>query len=157
MNKIAIIVLLFVLTIPCFGQEFSKLEKIERIRAQKVAFITSRLNLSSKEAERFWPVYNEFFEKKEKLSDNKKALTKELQQNGQNYTNDKKIQLADELITFKLKEAKLDQIYHEKFKMVLSIDKIIRLYNAENKFKNQLLMQIRNKNSSNSNRNYKRQ
>ena len=38
-------------------------QKKERIEAQKVAFITARLDLSSAEAERFWPVYNAFHKK----------------------------------------------------------------------------------------------
>ena len=30
----------------------------ERLDAYKIAFFTKRLNLSSQEAEKFWPVYN---------------------------------------------------------------------------------------------------
>ena len=32
----------------------------EKIKAMKTAFITNALDLSSKEAEQFWPIYNEF-------------------------------------------------------------------------------------------------
>jgi hypothetical protein len=39
----------------------------ERIKALKVAYITKELNLTSSEAEKFWPVYNEYFGEIEKV------------------------------------------------------------------------------------------
>jgi hypothetical protein len=39
----------------------------EKIKALKVAFITKELNLTSGEAEKFWPVYNEYFAEIEKV------------------------------------------------------------------------------------------
>src|SRR4051812_8662994 len=35
-------------------------ERGERIEALKVAFITKQLQLTSQEAEKFWPVYNQY-------------------------------------------------------------------------------------------------
>ena len=32
----------------------------ERIKAQRVAFITDRLSLTPDEAQKFWPIYNQF-------------------------------------------------------------------------------------------------
>ena len=34
--------------------------KKEEIQAQKVAFISNELDLSKEEAEKFWPIYNEY-------------------------------------------------------------------------------------------------
>ena len=34
----------------------------ERIKAQKVAFITEKLSLTAEEAQQFWPIYNAFEE-----------------------------------------------------------------------------------------------
>lgn len=39
----------------------------ERIKALKVAYITKELNLTSAEAEKFWPVYNDYFAEIEKV------------------------------------------------------------------------------------------
>ena len=49
----------------------------ERIKAQKVAFITERLDLSSKEAQQFWPIYNAF---EDKIDDMRKNDLKEVRQ-----------------------------------------------------------------------------
>lgn len=40
--------------------------KGDRIKALKTAYITQELNLTSAEAEKFWPVYNEYFGEIEK-------------------------------------------------------------------------------------------
>ena len=39
----------------------NKIEE-EKIKALKIAFITEELNLTSNEAEKFWPVYNKYDE-----------------------------------------------------------------------------------------------
>ena len=43
------------------GQNFQ-----DRIKAQKIAFFTEKIQLTVQEAERFWPVYNEFENDKNK-------------------------------------------------------------------------------------------
>ena len=80
-----------------------------------------------------------FFRNKEILSIEKKKLTLDLRQNWEEYSDERKTELADSLILFRLKEAKLEQNYHEKFKQVLSINKVIKLYNAETQFKKLLI------------------
>ncbi len=147
MNKIIFFILFIFANISVIGQQFTKEQKIERLKAQKVAFITTKLNLSTEEAQNFWPVYNEFFKEKEKISSDKKLITLELRQNWKEYADIRKTELADSLILYRLKEANLEQVYHDKFKAVLTIDKVIMLYNAESQFKNYLLKQIRNQNS----------
>lgn len=44
----------------CFGYSHSQnyKQRKEKIKALKVAYITETLNLSSSEAEKFWPIYN---------------------------------------------------------------------------------------------------
>lgn len=39
-------------------------EKADHIKAQKIAFFTEKLSLTPEEAQRFWPVYNLYWEKK---------------------------------------------------------------------------------------------
>jgi hypothetical protein len=64
MKKTFITLFFIALTLSAFGQ---RKERQERIKALKVAFITEKLELSPKEAEQFWPVYNEIELKKETL------------------------------------------------------------------------------------------
>ena len=42
-------------------------EKREQIEALRISFITQRLDLTREEAQRFWPVYNEYHDALESL------------------------------------------------------------------------------------------
>jgi len=41
------------------GQNQSHEDRWEKMKAEKVAFLTTQLALTSAEAEKFWPIYNE--------------------------------------------------------------------------------------------------
>jgi hypothetical protein len=126
-----------------FGQQLSKEEKLERIRIQKIAFITSKLNLSSDEAQVFWPVYNDFLNKKKLLNTEKRKANRKLHTYEDEYSAEKKIELIDKVVAHHLKDAHLRQEFHKKFKSILPVDKLILLYDAESQFKNYLLKQIK--------------
>ena len=49
----------------------------EKIRAYKVAFLTEKLNLSAKEAQKFWPLYNEFDQQRRFLLVNERQQIKQ--------------------------------------------------------------------------------
>ena len=53
-------------------------EKSEKVMAAKVAFITSRLNLNTSQAQQFWPVYNEFEAERKKIRAQMKGLRREI-------------------------------------------------------------------------------
>jgi hypothetical protein len=55
--KTQLLSLLLLFCLPAMAQK----DKIrERIKAQRIAFITQRLALTPDEAQKFWPVYNQF-------------------------------------------------------------------------------------------------
>ncbi len=60
-SKIILLVTALLFLNISFSQGFGP--RKERIKALKVAFITDKLNLTSEEAAKFWPVYNAFEEK----------------------------------------------------------------------------------------------
>ena len=51
-------------------------ENREKIKSLKVAFITDRLELSAKEAQQFWPVYNDYEDKREALRQKERTQIK---------------------------------------------------------------------------------
>ena len=54
-------------------------EVVQRMKAEKISFISARLDLTTDEAQVFWPVYNEFERKKLELE--KKRMELELKTN----------------------------------------------------------------------------
>ena len=59
MNKLKLITLFvaYLLSTNSYCQKRKNINNI-RVKAYKIAYITDQLNLSAKEAENFWPVYN---------------------------------------------------------------------------------------------------
>ncbi len=117
----------------------------EKIKSLKVAFITERLDLSSSEAEMFWPIYNDHeakvtaLRKKERTEIRSKLKSvNELSESEA----DKLLQLAIKLESDK---TKLSVAYFKKLNETISSKKTILLMKAEEDFKRRLIKQYRHK------------
>ena len=116
----------------------------EKIRAQRVAFITERLNLSTEEAEKFWPVYNKFTDELEEI--------KKTQNQARRNANDKLAVLSDKEVEKLLEDdlaaqqkvVDLQRKYQVELRKVISVKKILMLYKAERDFKLELLKKVKN-------------
>ena len=118
-------------------------KKKELIEAQKVAYITQKLELTSAEAQAFWPVYNEYGSKKETIlnanRENRKKV-KDLET-----LTDKEAQaiLVAQFATDE-KLLSLKKEYFAKFEKVLPVKKVVKLEMAERDFKKVLLKMVKN-------------
>jgi hypothetical protein len=118
---------------------------MERLNAYKIGFFTKRMNLSSAEAEKFWPVYNEYQDQKNRIQGERMGLLRTFNQEG-NSMNDKQIsEIGDGLIETAVKETELAVTFHNKLKAILPPVKVIRFYQAENQYKVALLNEIQNR------------
>jgi len=111
----------------------------EKIKAEKISFFTEKLNLTSSEAQAFWPIYNEFEKKRfdiqrdihdfERIPDDKFAsLTDaEIEKMMNNYIN-----------SFE-QEALLLKDYNKRFLKILPKAKVLKMYRTENQFRGHLL------------------
>jgi hypothetical protein len=114
----------------------------EKLNAYKIAFFTRKLNLTSQEAEKFWPVYNDFQNKRNSIQLERQSLNRYINQNELNMPEKEMIEAGDKYISLQVQEVALAQEFHNKFKEILSPVKIIRLYQAENQYKVQLLKEL---------------
>jgi hypothetical protein len=115
---------------------------LNQLNAYKIAFFTRRLNLTSQEAEKFWPVYNEFQTRRLTIQTERQKLNRNINQNMLNMSEKEMIETGDKLISLQTQEASLAQEYHKKFREILSPAKILRLYQAENQYRLQLLNEL---------------
>lgn len=116
----------------------------ERLTAYKVAFFTKRLNLTTEEAQRFWPVYNDLQKKKNAIQAERAAIYRNINLNELNVSEKEIIEAGDRLVSLDVQEASLTAEYHKKFREVLSPIKVARLYQAENQYRLILLNELRN-------------
>jgi len=115
----------------------------EKIKSMKIAFITEKLNLTSEEAQQFWPVYNEYESKRDELRKEKKMDRKEGKTNTNPSDEEIKKQIENRFET-RQKELDLDKEYDTKFQTVLPIKKVGELYSAREAFKRELLRKLKN-------------
>lgn len=94
----------------------------EKIQALKVAFITQKLHLTSAEAEKFWPVYNQYESEITQLRANNR--------NGDVLDNEQK--LLD-----------IRKNYKSSFEKILGPQRLNDLYNAERDFRNVLIQRLK--------------
>ncbi len=137
-----ILLMLFV-TLSFLGLSQNKKHKKDEIKAQKIAFITTELNLTEKESEKFWPIYNEY---DAKMMNNRKAhrqLIKKFK-NFEELTDDEAYSLSEQIIQLESERAQIRKEYLPKFSKVLGKKKGAKVFYAEEKFKRQLLRKIRN-------------
>lgn len=117
----------------------------EKIESLKVAFISEKLNLSVEEAQKFWPVYNKYNAELEKSrKDFRGQMVDELKNIDQMSTSEADKALRD-MIEFKSKELDITKQYTNEFKKVLSSQKVVKLFVAEQEFKKELLKMLRQK------------
>ena len=104
----------------------------ERIKAEKVAFITSEVGLTSKEAEAFWPIYNKIDEQQRELNKAERKAFKALNEAIKAGTDTK--DLLDEWINAKNANVNLHMRAVKDYRKVLSEEKVAKFYTCEEKF-----------------------
>jgi len=114
----------------------------EKLTAYKIAFFTKNLDLTPSEAEKFWPVYNDYSARKSKLQADRLLLMRYAAQNKDNMTEAEVISTADKLTQSFADEASMVVSFNENLKKVLPPAKVIRLYQVENQYKQQLLREL---------------
>ncbi len=128
---------------PPKGKGERQQEKKDNIEAMKIAFLTTKLDLTPEEAQKFWPVYNQYSDNLQDLRKKRREDEREAKKNFEDLT-DKEIELAiDNDLAFRQKELDLQKEYNTKFKGVLPMKKVSRLYAAEEQFKRVLLDKLR--------------
>jgi len=106
----------------------------ERVESMRVAFLTKRLSLTSSEAQKFWPVYNEYREKLNSVQMGQRKLRRKMNR-GLPVMSDSELEdLADRFLALRKEEYVIQENYHSKFKKVLPIKKVLMLYKAEKEF-----------------------
>ncbi len=136
-----IIVILILLMIPAVKLTAQN-PNLEKLNAYKIAFFTRRLNLSSPEAEKFWPVYNEYQRQKVAVQLERNSILKNFNQNENNLNDNQLTELGDKLISTMVQETEIAVTFHKKLKEILPPAKVIRLYQVENQYKVQLLNEL---------------
>jgi len=138
-NKLFLITLLFTVT---FAFSQGK-ERRDKIKSLKVAFLTERLALSAKEAQQFWPVYNDYEQKREALRKKERTQIRNKIRDAADLTEKEATNLLKQYLSFEEEEEELDKSFLEEINKVISAKKTLLLLRSEEEFKRQLIKQYR--------------
>jgi len=134
--------MIFFCTLQLSAQRQMDPKMIEMIKSKKVAFITEQIGLTSKEGEKFWPVYNQLEKERMVLNDKKRDLEESAEDKAAK-TEEAYRKLTTEIVATHMKEAKLIEEYNAKFLSVLPAEKVLKLYRSERKFRSYLMQEMR--------------
>lgn len=135
-----IIVLLLMTTMTFYGQQRPGKDKIKSL---KIAFITERLDLTSKEAQAFWPIYNEHESKMEALHQKERKQIRSKLRDIETISDKEAYNLLDQYMDMEEQKNKMNRAFFEQLSKVLSAQKTFLLIKTEKDFKRQLIKRLR--------------
>lgn len=134
-----------------FAQPDNKQDRKDKIETMHIAYISQRLNLTPEEAEKFWPVYNQYKADIDELRKQRQSNVQAVKQaGGIDNMSEADVQklIADET-SLETRELDLRKQYVEKFKGVIPIRKVAKFFVAEDEFKRYLLNKLRERRERN--------
>lgn len=124
-------------------------EKRENIESMKIAYLTKKLNLTSEEAQKFWPVFNQFSSELEAVKNNRRKTIRNAKEDFDQLSDKDVEKVVDGDLIFRQQELDIVKKYHNQFKQVLPIKKVAMLYRAEDDFKKELIEKIKERRGMN--------
>jgi Spy/CpxP family protein refolding chaperone len=143
-KSLILFLLLFTCIVPLSMAQGGGDDKHEKIEAARVAHITSRLNLSPEQAQKFWPLYNEFSAKRENLRKQHRQVFHEARD--ESFSNEQAKRAINNHVRMEKEEAALDEEYYgNKLQTILEPRQIMKLMQAEHEFRKMLLERLKDK------------
>jgi len=117
----------------------------EKVKALKIAYITEKIDLTAKEAQAFWPIYNVYESQMEEVHTKERKLLRTLKNNWETLSEEKakegvNILLKSQQERYTIKETLISQL-----RTVISYKKTLLLLKAEEDFKRDLLRKLRDR------------
>ncbi|SKC00983.1 hypothetical protein [Dyadobacter psychrophilus] len=142
-RNLLIILFVALLSITAVSAQRKSEEEIKRIQDAKVAIITNRLNLTPEQSTGFWPVYNEYSQKRKEIHRAQRKIINDKKAEGQ--TDDQVLNNLKEVQELRQKELDLEKEYQNRFLKVITASQVIELYKAERTFNDMLIQRLKNK------------
>jgi Skp family chaperone for outer membrane proteins len=123
----------------CFTLAASAQQNVKQIESVKAAYITQRLELSTEESQRFWPIYNTYQNELQQLVVQKQKSKKDLKQDPQSFD---ELKLDTEILDLRKR-------YRTEFSKVLPKEKVTLLFQAEREFRQELIQYLNKRQTRN--------
>ena len=115
----------------------------ERIKALKVGYITEKIDLSAKQAEAFWPLYNKYESQMHEL---RKEFYQQYRKDNPDGNREQAKAYIEADLDYQQRMLDTKKEYKKKFLDVISEQQLADLYQAERGFRQMLVKELRNRN-----------
>jgi hypothetical protein len=127
-------------------------EQIDKFNKERSAYFTEKLELSDAESKAFWPLYEDFFNRKMKLIEDERNIWSYAHKNADNLSDKEILETLEKGYVLKEKQLALEmEYYQEKFLKALPAKKVLQLGKVEWDFRKHLLRELRGKDQSHGN------
>lgn len=114
----------------------------ERFQAEKVAFLTQKMDLTVTEAEAFWPIYNEYSKATGAVHKEMMAAVDKINKSAE--ISDAEAEAAiNALLAAQKKDTELKEQFTARFKKVLPVKKVAAFFAAEDAFRRHLFRKFK--------------
>lgn len=125
-------------------------EKMAEIKAQKSAYITTKLELTTEQAQQFWPLYNAYDAQQDVIRKEARELGRGARNSGDALTEAQAAEMIAKHLANLQKEVDLDNQYSDKFKKSIGAVKTVQLRLAEQDFNREVLRRLKERMGSRS-------
>jgi len=123
-----------------FSQDSTSPEARRKIRAARIALISERLGLTPEQAEKFWPVYREFSQKRQGAR--REFISARRRHDPKTASEEENRRLVQMGLEVKQRELNLEKEYSEKLLRVIDTRQFVSLKKAEDDFRQMILRRI---------------
>ena len=120
-------------------------KKNEKIKTLKIAHISNELNLTTEEAEKFWPIYNEHERSMMNIRHELRSKSKFRPDSAEKLTDDEANELIESILSMKTAELTFQRELISNLKGVVPPVKILKLERAERTFREMLIKELRDR------------
>ena len=120
--------------------------RLNQLDNARIAFITARITLTQDQAQRFWPMYNEFVAKRRELNRSARQVRQATSNPG--LTDAQLRDTFNQEFGIRQQLLALDKDYFERAQKVLSLQQLAQLYQAERDFTKEVLQRVAGRNTT---------
>jgi hypothetical protein len=123
-----------------------KNEMRDKIKTLAIAHITKELDLSTEEAQQFWPLYNEVKDERDRLEKVKKQLIRKLESEFDDMTEKTASSYVDRMVAIDKRISATNLDYkHDDIIKVIGAKRFLKLKKAEMDFKRKMIKEYRDR------------
>lgn len=121
-------------------------KRFAAIESEKIAYITKELNLTPAEAQRFFPIYNQYSKEIWAIRSKKKESTSTRSPRGVNAFNRSDKSEKQDVLSYDAKELEIKRDYRKKFTEVVGSARASQFFEVEQNFRELLYKELQRRN-----------